>query len=175
MCKNINKNCEGVWEIQIPSLYPTGFRCETPLMHKGATSVVHLELVSSAPCRKLSEYEEGRGEHEKMSAKTGEWSLSRKGENWVLYATHSAADDLLSAKRKACESYKNHNWISLQKLSNTHSLGEICVRTPVVFSSLALSLSHNILPLIIIMAMKLSRNLWHISWWCQLSAWFWLK
>lgn len=173
MFKNINKNCEGIWEIQILSLYPTGFRYETPLMHRGATSVIHLELVSSAPCRKLPEYQGGREEPDEMSAKFGEWTLSRRGENWVLYATRSAADDLLYAKRKSCESYKNHNWISLQKLNNTHSLGEICIKTLVVYSSLALSLSYSILPIITIITMKLSRNLRLISWWCQLSAWFW--
>lgn len=73
----------------------------------------------------------------KCSMKFAEQAFTRKGDKRVLCAPQFAPDDALSAKKESYTGYKNQEWISLQKLSSAHSLGDVRVKTTAVYSSLA--------------------------------------
>lgn len=110
-------------------------RCGTPLEHRGATSValsLWLEWVSSAPC--VPRGKRGACGNDPWSLENRLCQEKVKTERFMY---HSLLQMTHFLQKEICEGYKNHNGISLQKLVNACSLGEICVKTTVVYSSQA--------------------------------------
>lgn len=140
MYKNINKKCEGIWEIQTSSLCPTVVQMwdRSGAWRSHPSGVIPMAgagffcSLQKAPCVPGGK----RG-----ACGNGVWSLENRLRQENMKTECFMHDSLLQMthflQKENCEGYKNRNWISLQKRSNARSLGEICVKTTVVYSSQA--------------------------------------